>query len=117
MPDDDGWMVGSSGSGSDSGCGSDGLQPQALLSRCWRLRRLQRGRGRLTLGASGCGGGSGLWAPLPRRQRQQERQQGRGRLILGASGGMSGSMAGGALRCTGGEYNGYDASPLASMPG
>jgi hypothetical protein len=109
MPDDDGWMSGSSCCGSDSGCRSDGLLPQALLPRCWRLRRLQRGRGRLTLGASGCGGDSGLRAPLPRRPRQQERQQG---LILGVSGSRSSSRASGAPHCAGGDDSGNNASPL-----
>eukprot|EP01049_Picozoa_sp_SAG25_P015333 SAG25_NODE_3075_length_1229_cov_1.099912_2_plen_181_part_00 len=86
-------------------------RPWAPSSRCWRLWRLRRSRRRLTIGASGCGGGNRLRAPLPRSQQQQERQQGRGHPSLGASGYRSDSRAGGALLCAGGSGNVYDTSP------
>jgi hypothetical protein len=88
-----------------------------IPSRCQRPWRLQRSHGHLTLGANGCGGNSGLRAPLPRRWRQQERQQSSGVPPLGASGCRSDSRAGGTPLCAGGDDNGYDASPPASMPG
>jgi hypothetical protein len=48
---------------------------------------------------------------------QQERQQGRPYLPLRSNGSRAGSRAGSTHRCAGGDYNGYGASPLASMPG
>jgi hypothetical protein len=87
-------------------------RPQAPPSRCQRLWSLQRGRGRLTLGASGYGRDGGMWAPLPWRHRQQERQQGRGHLPPGASG----SVAAGTTSGPAALYYAPAAAAMATTP-